>query len=233
MVTKRVLIVEDDISIREMTRTVLEAADFRVIEAGDADDAYCRICEQDPDLILLDWMLPGASGLDLIARLRSEIPSLRTPIMLVTAKAAENDMIKGLNAGADDYITKPFSPRELIARMSALFRRVEPLTRIGRLVEQDLELDSDSHRVFIKGQAIKMGPTEFKLLRFFMSHADRAFSRDQILDLVWRTNVFVSERTVDVHVRRLRSALRRVDSNIDYGGFIQTVRGKGYRFSSM
>ncbi len=234
MTAKKILIVEDEIAIREMIRVSLEMAGFACLEAGDTQDAHVQIVDKRPDLILLDWMLPGNSGLELIRRLKRETSSENIPIIMLTARIEEDNKIQGLNSGADDYVTKPFSPRELIARINALLRRSATSKDGGRLQTRALVLDDQSHRVFIDGKAIEIGPTEFKLLRFFMSYKDRAFSRSQILDNVWGGNVYIEERTVDVHIRRLRNALRQNGVEpIDYGRFIQTVRGTGYRFSDI
>ncbi len=234
MAVKKILIVEDELAIREMIRTALDMAGFHCFEAGDAHEAHIQVVDYKPDLILLDWMLPGNSGLELIRRLKRESIHSNIPVIMLTARTDEDNKIQGLNTGADDYVTKPFSPRELIARINALLRRTAPDMESGRLTMGGLELDDNSHRVFISDKAIDIGPTEFKLLRFFMAHRDRAFSRNQILDHVWGGNVYIEERTVDVHIRRLRKALRQLGTDpVDYGSFIQTVRGTGYRFSEL
>lgn len=234
MADKKILIVEDEIAIREMIRTSLEMAGFECFEAGDTQDAYIQLLDNKPDLLLLDWMLPGNSGLELIRRMKRDTTIADIPIIMLTARTDEDNKVQGLNSGADDYVTKPFSPRELIARIKALLRRSASYTENSTLRMQGLLLDDKSHRVYINDDAIQIGPTEFKLLRFFMANEDRAFSRGQILDNVWGNNVYIEERTVDVHIRRLRNVLRRGSTKpIDYGLYIQTVRGTGYRFSSM
>ena len=225
-----VLIVDDEVAIRGMLRMALELAEFDCLEAGTIDDAHEIVVNQRPDIILLDWMLPGGSGLELLRRLKRDDATAHTPVIMLTAKATEDNMIQGLEVGADDYLSKPFAPRELIARMKALLRRArviepgEPL-RIGAL-----NLDMEARRVSIDEGVIDLGPTEFNLLLFFMSHPERAYSRAQILDYVWGPGVYVEERTVDVHIRRLRKALQISDG--PYAELIQTVRGTGYRLSA-
>lgn len=227
---KKVLIVDDEFAIRDMLRMALEISDFDCIEAENILDAYRLVVDERPDMVLLDWMLPGGSGLELLRRLKRSDTTASIPVMMLTAKTTEDNVIQGLDVGADDYMTKPFAPRELIARIRALLRR----TKGGELAEQlqagALRLDTESHRVFIADQPIEMGPTEFNLLMFFMSHAERAYTRAQLLDHVWGANVYVEERTVDVHIRRLRKALQSPSG--DYSSLIQTVRGTGYRFST-
>jgi two-component system phosphate regulon response regulator PhoB len=230
MAMKDVLLIDDEVSIREMLRLALELAGFECREAGDIHEAYQLVVDQVPDIILLDWMLPGGSGIDLLRRLKQAEASRDIPVIMLTAKTHEDNVIQGLDVGADDYITKPFAPKELIARMRAILRRLpdnvagEALT-VGRLV-----LEVDSHRVSLDSQPLYMGPTEFKLLHFFMAHPERAYTRAQLLDYVWGANVYVEERTVDVHIRRLRKVLQEVDAT--YSDLIQTVRGTGYRFSA-
>ncbi len=223
---KRVLIVEDEAAIREMVGFALRRAGFEVDEVGDAAQAQTRIFEQVPDLLLLDWMLPDLSGVDLARRLRREEATAELPIIMLTAKGEEDDKIRGLDAGADDYVTKPFSPRELIARIRAVLRRAS-LPEDEKLEIGGLCLDPASHRITAHGEPVELGPTEYRLLRFLMTHRDRVFSRNQLIDRVWGGGAYIEERTVDVHVRRLRKALEphRHDA------FIQTVRGVGYRFS--
>lgn len=234
MIAKKILIVEDEIAIREMIRTSLEMAGFECLEAGDAQDAHIQLVDNKPDLVLLDWMLPGNSGLELIRRMKRDTSIADVPVIMLTARTDEDNKIQGLNSGADDYVTKPFSVRELIARIKALLRRSASSSDNNHFRMQGLQLDDKSHRVYIDDEAIDIGPTEYKLLRFFMANEDRAFSRSQILDNVWGGNVYIEERTVDVHIRRLRNALRRAGTSpIDYGLYIQTVRGTGYRFSSL
>jgi two-component system, OmpR family, phosphate regulon response regulator PhoB len=223
---RTILVVDDEAAIREMIANALEMADYAVLEAGDAATALGLIVDRKPDLLLLDWMLPNTSGIELARRLKKDPLTAEIPIIMLTAKGEEGHKVQGLDAGADDYITKPFSPRELIARMKAVLRRAIP-AGIDQPVEvQGLRLDPASHRVTAKGNPVTLGPTEFRLLQFFMTHAERAYSRSQLLDQVWGGNVYVDERTVDVHIRRLRKAL-----GDEYSRLIQTVRGTGYRFS--
>lgn len=230
MANRNILIVDDESSIREMIRIGLEMAGFNCMEAGDAQEAYGKILDARPDLILLDWMMPNTSGLELLRRLRRDDVSRNIPVIMLTAKDDEDNRIQGLDVGADDYITKPFSLRELLARIKAVLRRsADP--EDGDAVEvSGLTLDPVSHRVFAESKPLEMGPTEYKLLKFFMTHQERAYSRGQLLDQVWGSNVYVEERTVDVHIRRLRKALETEVR--DYGTLIQTVRGTGYRFSA-
>jgi two-component system phosphate regulon response regulator PhoB len=216
-----ILVVEDEPAIQELISG-------KVLRAFDAEQAQTLIRAELPDLILLDWMLPGASGITLARTLRSDERTRQVPVIMLTAKGAEHDKVDGLEAGADDYITKPFSPKELIARIKAVLRRRAPqltddVIRIGALC-----LDPSTHRVTGDDKALALGPTEFRLLHFFMTHTERVFSRAQLLDQVWGDHVFVEERTVDVHIRRLRKAL-------EPGGLenhIETVRGAGYRFTA-
>jgi two-component system phosphate regulon response regulator PhoB len=195
--------------------------------ALDAETALRQINESLPDLILLDWMLPGMSGIDLARRLRADARTRGVPIIMLTAKGEERDKVAGLESGADDYVTKPFSPRELQARIQAVLRRGRPQASEDAVEAGGLRLDPASHRVTAAGSPVNLGPTEFRLLHFLMTHAERVHSRDQLLDQVWGDHVFVEERTVDVHIRRLRAALE--PSGLDR--LVQTVRGSGYRFS--
>jgi two-component system phosphate regulon response regulator PhoB len=227
MTAKTVLIVDDEASIREMIAVALEMADYRVLEADNAQTAHAMVVDDQPDLLLLDWMMPGTSGIELARRLKRDTATAELPIILLTAKSEEDNKIQGLEAGADDYITKPFSPRELVARLKAVLRRATP-TGVEDTVEIDgLRLDPVSHRVSANGEALDVGPTEYRLLQFFMTHQERAYTRSQLLDQVWGGNVYVEERTVDVHIRRLRKAL-----GDNHQHLIQTVRGTGYRFST-
>lgn len=223
-----ILIVEDEAPVREMLRFLLLQEGMDVQEAQDAALAHQRLSEQRPDLLVLDWMLPGKSGVDFARDLRKDPDTRDIPIIMLTARAGEDDMIQGLESGADDYLTKPFSPRELLARVRALLRRSAPEQGEERLEVEGLALDPLSHRVSADGEEVTLGPTEFRLLRFFMSRPERVYSRAQILDLVWGFQVYVEERTVDVHIRRLRKAL----SIKGYDRLVQTVRGAGYRFSA-
>ncbi|WP_444883214.1 phosphate regulon transcriptional regulator PhoB [Microbulbifer sp. PSTR4-B] len=227
MHSKTILIVDDEAPVRDMLRVALEMADYRCLEAENAQEAHALVIDEKPDLILLDWMLPDVSGVELARRLKRDELTTAVPIIMLTAKGEEDNKIKGLETGADDYITKPFSPRELVARLKAVLRRAGPAIPEDPLSAGDLVLDPLSHRVTIKGQPVDMGPTEFRLLTFFLSHQERAYTRTQLLDHVWGGNVYVEERTVDVHIRRLRKALA-LDGHDRY---IQTVRGTGYRFS--
>ncbi|WP_251975870.1 phosphate regulon transcriptional regulator PhoB [Salinicola avicenniae] len=226
MSAKTVLIVDDEPAIREMIAVALEMADYQVLEADNAQTAHAIALDRKPDLMLLDWMMPGVSGIELARRLKREEATAEMPIILLTAKGEEDNKVQGLEAGADDYITKPFSPRELVARLKAVLRRATP-PGIEEAVEVGgLKLDPSSHRVTSHGRALEIGPTEYRLLQFFMTHQERAYSRSQLLDQVWGGNVYVEERTVDVHIRRLRKSLGEAHQHL-----IQTVRGTGYRFS--
>jgi two-component system phosphate regulon response regulator PhoB len=222
-----ILVVDDEPDIREVIRFALEGADFRVLEAGHADDARKLLLSENPDLVLLDWMLPGRSGLELARQLKQNPKTRALPIIMVSARGEEEDRIKGLDTGADDYIAKPFSPREMVARVNAVLRRTK-LDDASDVVEiGGLHIDNISHRVSADGRRVEVAPTEYRLLHFFKTHADRAFSRSQLLDQVWGDQVYVEERTVDVHVRRLRKALETTG----HDRLLQTVRGVGYRFS--
>ena len=213
-----------------MLRMALDIAGFRCLEADNIQDAYTLIVDERPDIILLDWMLPGSSGLELLRRLKRNDTTREVPVIMLTAKTAEDNLIQGLEVGAHDYITKPFAPRELIARIKALLRRSAGGEATEKLQVGDLLLDAESRRIFIGDTPVDKGPTEFNLLQFFMSHPERAYTRSQLLDQVWGANVYVEERTVDVHIRRLRKALQTAER--DYSNLIQTVRGTGYRFSA-
>ena len=227
MAAEKILIVEDEEPIREMIVFHLSRAGYKTLEAYNCKEARRLLADDRPDLALIDWMLPDMSGLELTRMLKRDKDYDDLAIIMLTARAQERDKISGLEGGADDYITKPFSPRELIARIQAVLRRAgksnEEILRSGLL-----EVDAAGHRVRANGAEIKLGPTEYRLLHFLMSHPDRVYSRSQLLDRVWGANVYVEERTVDVHVRRLRKAL--ADAGAD--DYIQTVRGAGYRFSA-
>ncbi len=227
MSAKTILVVDDEAAIREMVSLALKMAGFECIEAADASEAHAKVVDQKPDLILLDWMMPGISGIEFARRLKRNEMSAEIPIVMLTAKGEEDHKIRGLETGADDYITKPFSPRELVARLKAVLRRALSNNDQSAIIIQGLELDPVSHRVSVNGAPAEIGPTEYRLLQFFLTHQERAYSRSQLLDQVWGGNVYVEERTVDVHIRRLRKALGK-----DYEGFVQTVRGMGYRFST-
>lgn len=224
---KKVLIIDDESSIREMIAIALEMAGYEYLEAEGSKAAYEIIIDNRPDLILVDWMMPDGSGIELTRRLKKDSLTAEIPIIMLTAKSEENNKIQGLEMGADDYITKPFSPRELVARLKAVLRRANPQGIDQPINVDGLVLDPVSQRVTINDRAVEMGPTEFRLLKFLITHQERAYSRAQLLDQVWGGNVYVEERTVDVHIRRLRKA---IGSTHDY--LIQTVRGTGYRFSN-
>jgi two-component system phosphate regulon response regulator PhoB len=223
----KILIVEDEPAIQELLAFNVMQAGFQALRAEDADSAWQQIRGNVPDLILLDWMLPNISGVVLAKQFRADTRTRDIPIIMLTARGDERDKILGLESGADDYITKPFSPRELMARIRAVLRRHLPGLPDETLAAGGLKLSPTSHRVTAKGIVVELGPTEFRLLHFFMTHAERVYSRTQLLDQVWGTQVFVEERTVDVHIRRLRAALEPVKMD----NVIQTVRGSGYRFS--
>lgn len=227
MNSNTILVVEDEPSVRDMIGLTLEQAGYEWISAGDVSEARAKLADYAPALVLLDWMLPGISGLDYARELRRGEATRELPLILLTARDAEDDKIRGLDVGADDYVTKPFSPRELIARIKAVMRRTGQSSEDEVISQGGLSLDTAAHRVSAGEQKISLGPTEFRLLHFFMSHPDRVFSRDQLLDRVWGSNVYIDDRTVDVHVRRLRKALTPHGCD----GLIQTVRGAGYRFS--
>lgn len=227
MSEKRILVVEDEAAIREMVAFSLKRAGFETSVAEDCSHARTEIVNDVPDLILLDWMLPDISGVEFARSLKREENTREIPIIMLTARSDEDDKVRGLDSGIDDYVTKPFSSRELIARINAVLRRAAPGGDEEILQAGDLVLNGSSHRVAVKDESVDLGPTEFRLLRFFMGHPERVFSRGQLLDRVWGGNVYVEERTVDVHIRRLRKAL--TDSGCD--SYIQTVRGAGYRFS--
>lgn len=224
---KTVLIVDDEAPIREMIAVALEMAGYECMEAANTQEAHAQIIDRKPDLILLDWMLPGTSGVEFARRLKREDRTSELPIIMLTAKGEEDNKVQGLEAGADDYVTKPFSPRELVARLKAVLRRTTPQGVEEPIEVEGLMLDPVCHRVTSNEKPIDIGPTEYRLLQFFMTHQERAYSRAQLLDQVWGGNVYVEERTVDVHIRRLRKAL---GSGHDH--LIQTVRGTGYRFST-
>ncbi|WP_090198247.1 phosphate regulon transcriptional regulator PhoB [Pseudomonas pohangensis] len=227
MTGKTILIVDDEAPIREMIAVALEMAGYDCVEAANSQEALASIVDRQPDLMLLDWMLPGSTGIELARRLKRDELTAQIPIIMLTAKGEEDNKIQGLEVGADDYITKPFSPRELVARLKAVLRRAGPADNDAPLEIDGLLLDPLSHRVTIDGEPADMGPTEYRLLQFFMTHQERAYTRGQLLDQVWGGNVYVEERTVDVHIRRLRIALGKT-----YESLVQTVRGTGYRFST-
>ena len=229
MRNEQILIVEDELAIREMVVMTLEMAGFESLQAADVAEAHQQVVDHRPALILLDWMLPGdKSGIDFCRMLKSDEMLAEIPVIMLTAKSTEDSLINGLDAGADDYMTKPFSTRELISRIKAVLRRSRALSSDKLIKISQLSLDPKSQRVTAQGNLIDMGPTEYRLLAFFMSHPERAYTRTQLLDQVWGGNVYIEERTIDVHIRRLRKLLRPYDCD----KLIQTVRGTGYRLSS-
>jgi two-component system, OmpR family, phosphate regulon response regulator PhoB len=228
MTGKQILIVEDEKPIRDMIAFGLRRAGFEVREAEDCASARASIADARPDLLLIDWMLPDQTGLELTRAVKRGKDTADLPVIMLTARADEHDKVSGLEGGADDYVTKPFSPRELLARINAVLRRSSPAAAGEALEAGGLVLDAASHRVTVDDQSVALGPTEYRLLQFFMEHPERVYSRSQLLDRVWGGNVYVEERTVDVHIRRLRKALE--PSGRD--ALVQTVRGSGYRFST-
>ncbi len=228
MLGKLILIVEDEPAIRQMLGFALRRCGFEVREAVDARQAREALADQRPDLILIDWMLPDTSGLELTRTIKRDRDTCELPIIMLTARAEEADKVAGLDSGADDYLTKPFSPRELVARIHAVLRRAGS-GGLDHIVEfEALKLDQQGQRISVGEQTVPLGPTEYRMLEFFMTHPERVFSRDQLLDRLWGGNVYIEERTIDVHVRRLRKALEKF--GVDR--FVQTVRGSGYRFSA-
>ncbi len=228
MSARQILIVEDEKPIRDMIAFALKRAGYDVQEAGDCRAARNMLADRRPDLMLVDWMLPDMSGLELTRQLKRDAATRELPVILLTARAAEADKVAGLEGGADDYITKPFSPRELLARIQAVLRRSAGSAGEEQIDFEGLELDKASHRVSAGERTIPLGPTEYRMLEFFMSHPDRVYSREQLLDRIWGGNVYVEERTIDVHIRRLRKALE----DTGHDRLVQTVRGAGYRFSA-
>ncbi len=224
-----IMVVEDERDIREMLVFSLEQAGYSTLQAGTAEKALSLLQEETiPDLLLVDWMLPGASGVEMTRKVKKNIQFKDVPVIMLTARGEEDDRIKGLDAGADDYVIKPFSPRELMARIRAVLRRTDPGSAEEKVIESGrLKMDTASHRVTVDGQTVKVGPTEYKLLLYFLEHPERVFTRNQLLDSVWGHQVIVEERTVDVHIRRLRKAL----APFGIENYVQTVRGAGYRFS--
>lgn len=221
-----ILVVEDEPSIQELIIINLKHADFKVVGASSVEEADQVIRNALPDLVILDWMLPGQSGVTLAKKIRANERTRELPIIMLTARAHEEDKVQGLDAGADDYVTKPFSPKELVSRVRALLRRRAPHLASELVEVGNLSLNPTTHKVLVAGQSIELGPTEFRLLLFFMTHAERVYTRTQLLDKVWGDHVFLEERTVDVHIRRLRAALEA--SGHDQR--VETVRGAGYCF---
>jgi two-component system phosphate regulon response regulator PhoB len=228
MSAKQILVVEDERPIREMIAFGLRRAGFEVREAADARTGRAEVANKLPDLLLVDWMLPDTSGLEFTRALKRDRETREVPIIMLTARAEEGDKVAGLEGGADDYITKPFSPRELLARINAVLRRAQPTEGTERIDIEGLVLDQSSQRVSSGERTVALGPTEYRMLAFFMTHPERVYTREQLLDRVWGGNVYVEERTIDVHIRRLRKALEE----FGYDRLIQTVRGSGYRFSA-
>ncbi|MSP67558.1 MAG: phosphate regulon transcriptional regulatory protein PhoB [Alphaproteobacteria bacterium] len=220
----KILIVEDETHIIELLRYNLAKAGFAVIDTGNGEEAMLLIAEQQPDLILLDWMLPAMSGIEFCRRLRRDPAARNLPVIMITARGEEADRLRGLDSGADDYIVKPFSPTEVVARVKAVLRRARPAQGDDRLGFADVEIDLAEHRVTRGGAAVDLGPTEFRLLRHLMAHPRRVFSRAQLLDAVWGHDIHVEERTVDVHIGRLRKALNAGDRP----DLVRTVRAAGY-----
>jgi two-component system phosphate regulon response regulator PhoB len=228
MSAKQILVVEDERPIREMIAFGLRRAGFEVREAADARSGRAEVANKLPDLLLVDWMLPDPSGLEFTRALKRDRETRELPVIMLTARAEEGDKVAGLEGGADDYITKPFSPRELLARINAVLRRALPAEGSERIDIEGLVLDQSSQRVSAGERTVALGPTEYRMLAFFMAHPERVYTREQLLDRVWGGNVYVEERTIDVHIRRLRKALEE----FGYDRLIQTVRGSGYRFSA-
>lgn len=230
MYNEQILIVEDEPAIREMVVMTLEMAGFDSLQAADVSEAHQQVVDHRPALILLDWMLPGdKSGIDFCRMLKNDELLAEIPVIMLTAKSEEDSKVHGLDAGADDYMTKPFSTRELISRIKAVLRRSSALSADKSIEVGKLSLDPKSQRVTAAGKTFEIGPTEYRLLAFFMSHPERAYTRTQLLDQVWGGNVYIEDRTIDVHIRRLRKLLKPHDCDT----LIQTVRGTGYRFSSL
>ncbi len=222
-----ILVVEDEDAIRAMLIMVLEQAGFKSIAAADAEEAQKIMEDNLPDLILLDWMLPSISGVEWARRLKKDPMYRDLPIILLTARGEEEDTVKGLEIGADDYMTKPFSPKELVARIRAVLRRSGKIQGLAQISLGDLVLDTEQHRLSISDRQLDVSPTEFRLMQFFMTHPDKVYSRTQLLDQVWGRSVYIEERTIDVHIRRLRKILGEHGRE----DLVQTVRGFGYRFS--
>ena len=225
----KILLVEDDPNLVELVRYTLEKEGFEVIQTDDGEEAMILAEEEKPDLVILDWMIANLSGIEVCRRLRRQASTANLPIVMLTARAEEGDRIRGLETGADDYITKPFSPRELIARIRAVLRRLRPALQGGSLDYAGIVMDTAAHKVVRDGAPVVLGPTEFRLLRHFLEHPGRVFSREQLLDAVWGRDVYVEQRTVDVHIRRLRKAINADDVLPDV---IRTVRSAGYALDS-
>ena len=225
---KTILVIEDEAAIRDMIAFALEAEGYKVVGAENGQAAKLAVADIVPDLMLVDWMLPGVSGLELVRGFRRSATTRTVPIIMLTARSEENDRVDGLDSGADDYITKPFSTRELLSRISALLRRAEAFEgSMEPLQAGEITLDPASHELTIGGKAVNPGPTEYRLLLFLMQHPNRVYSRSQLLDFVWGENIYIEERTVDVHILRLRKLLKQFQAD----DMLQTVRGSGYRLS--
>ena len=226
-----ILVVDDELAVRDMVKVSLELAGFNVITAKNAKEAHVKVIDDRPDLVLLDWMLPGGSGIELLRRFRRDDYTKDLSIIMLTAKSSEDSLVQGLGEGADDYVVKPFSPKALVARIHSVLRRVDERGNCKVIQVRDLLLDPAAHRVSIKDHTLDIGPTEYKLLKFFMQNKEKVYSRNHIQDAVWGANVYLEQRTVDVHIRRLRKALSFEEVGNSYSELIQTVRGAGYRFS--
>lgn len=227
--SEHILVIDDEAAIRDMVRMALEMEGFTVSDASSAHQAQKLLAQEIPDLILLDWMMPGVSGIDFATRLKKSDEFKEVGIIMLTAKDDEDDRIRGLDVGADDYMCKPFSTRELISRIRAVMRRLnKPLSNASAIEAGKIKINIDTHQVIIEQQEINLSPTEFRLLHFFMTHPDRVFTRSQLLDYVWGEQVYVEDRTVDVHIRRLRKVLEQYECNT----YIRTIRSVGYSFSS-
>jgi len=224
----KILLVEDDAHLVELISYNLEKEDFEVIRTGDGEEALAMARDEKPDLVILDWMIANLSGIEVCRQLRRLPETANLPIVMLTARADEADRIRGLETGADDYVTKPFSPRELIARVRALLRRLRPALQGGQLEYGGISMDASSHKVTRDGRPVTLGPTEFRLLRHFLEHPGRVFSREQLLDSVWGRDVYVEQRTVDVHIRRLRKAVNANSDGAELADIIRTVRSAGY-----
>jgi two-component system, OmpR family, phosphate regulon response regulator PhoB len=222
-----ILVVEDEVAIQDLIQINLQMGGYRVLVKSTAEEALKVVQHELPDLALLDWMLPGMSGVELTKRLRSDVRTKSLPIILLTARGAEEDKLRGLETGADDYMVKPFSLKELEARIKAVLRRRAPEMTQDVIEYHGLKLDPASHKITGNGQTLSMGPTEFRILHFFLTHTERVYSRTQLLDMIWGDHVFIEERTIDVHIRRLRSAL----APSGHDALVHTVRGSGYRFA--
>ena len=228
MSSAKILVIEDEPAIRDMLDFTLSSSGFEIEQAENAEEGWKLALSLNPDLIVLDWMMPGTSGVQLVKRFRQNDKTCKIPIIMLTARGEEEDQVKGFDAGADDYVVKPFSPRALVARIKANLRRQIVDTNSTEVLNAGaMSLDLQSHRFFVSDNEVNLGPTEFKLIHFFITHSNRVFSRTQLLDQVWGVNVVVEERTVDVHIRRLRKLLEPVG----VADYIQTIRGSGYRFT--